>query len=314
MPALSFLEIPAGNDTDSECDSFELFVRDFLEMKGFKIITGPDRGPDGGRDIIAEEERVGGLGRTRIRWLVSCKHQAHSGSSVSVNAESDIRDRLEQHGCAGFLAFYSTLPSTSLRARLDGLDAEVVVYDRERIEAELLSSPAGCSLARRYFPESMKRWERENPSAADLLVERGVLRCKACGKDLLAPEPSGITVVWTHRNQETGNSLTSVEDFYCCCKGNCDRSLRESRSERGWVDSWDDIADVMIPTVFLRWVFTPLNQLGAGWRYSDCALEGLKDLLWAAFPRVSRELTEKEKAKVKDLCSLPWYLGGLGDG
>jgi hypothetical protein len=50
-----------------EQDTFELFARDFLEMLGFEVVSGPDRGQDGGRDLIALEKRPGILATTEVR-------------------------------------------------------------------------------------------------------------------------------------------------------------------------------------------------------------------------------------------------------
>lgn len=82
MPILDFKEIPSSSSGAAR-DQFELFAREFLDLVGFKIVTGPDRGADAGRDLIVEEIRAGVVGETRVRWLVSCKHKAHSGGSVT---------------------------------------------------------------------------------------------------------------------------------------------------------------------------------------------------------------------------------------
>jgi len=113
MPALDFKEIGLPQ-TASCADQFELFAREFLEYKGFKVIEGPDRGADGGRDSIVTERRIGPGGETTVRWLVSCKHKAHGGASVSPSDEPNIRDRLETRECDGFIGFYSTIVSTGL--------------------------------------------------------------------------------------------------------------------------------------------------------------------------------------------------------
>src|SRR4051812_38641036 len=123
MPALDFTEIPIPTK-GSQRDQFEFFARDLLELVGFKIIVGPDRGADGGRDLIIEEIRTGVGGEYRCKWLVSCKHNAHSGSSVNPVDESNIHDRVKTHGCGGFLAFYSTIPSGGLATNLNAKGLE----------------------------------------------------------------------------------------------------------------------------------------------------------------------------------------------
>ena len=52
---------------------------------------------------------------------MSCKHKAHSGNSVAPDDEANIRDRVETHACTGFIAFYSTLPSSGLARNLEAL-------------------------------------------------------------------------------------------------------------------------------------------------------------------------------------------------
>lgn len=164
MPALDFKEIPKANVAGGEQDTFELFARDFLQSRGYTIVSGPDRGADKGRDLIALEVRTGIGGRTEVRWLVSCKHKAHSGESVTLKDEQAITDRIRSHDCQGFIGFYSTLPQSFLAQRLEDLrikgSIEFQLFDRERIERDLLNThpSEGLEIAMRYFPESFKKW------------------------------------------------------------------------------------------------------------------------------------------------------------
>ena len=111
---LNFKEIPEANKGGGLQDTFELFTRDFLSHLGYRIIEDPDRGADGKRDLIVEERVVGLSDEYVIRWLVSCKHYAHSGNAVKDTDEINILERLKQHGCDGFMGVYSTICSTSL--------------------------------------------------------------------------------------------------------------------------------------------------------------------------------------------------------
>lgn len=176
MPVFDFREIPIPSSGASR-DQFELFAREFMEMEGFKVLSGPDRGPDLGRDLLLEETRIGPGGETKLRWLVSCKHKAHSGNAVSVDDEQNIRDRLKHHKCSGFVAFYSTIPSSSLSAMIDGLrdEFEVIRYDSERIEVKLLGTRQGQELARRFMPMAYTRWANS-----------------------VAPPPASVSVVSQH--------------------------------------------------------------------------------------------------------------------
>jgi hypothetical protein len=118
MPVLDFKEIPSAK-AGSDRDQFELFAREFLQNAGLSVIVGPDRGADAGRDLVVEEIRTGIVGETRVRWLVSCKHKAHSGNSVTPDDEQDIQDRVNTHDCQGFIGFYSTIMSSGLAAKLN---------------------------------------------------------------------------------------------------------------------------------------------------------------------------------------------------
>jgi hypothetical protein len=51
MPVIDFKEIAVPTSGGLR-DQFELFAREFLDFLGFKIVVGPDRGPDGGRDLV----------------------------------------------------------------------------------------------------------------------------------------------------------------------------------------------------------------------------------------------------------------------
>lgn len=310
LPALDFREIPEANLPGAKRDAFELFAREFLAFMGYTIVTGPDRGADGGRDLIVEESRGGVGGETRIRWLVSCKHYAHSGRSVSPSDEPNIRDRVEANGCQGFIGFYSTVPSSGLARVLEGLrdKLEVQVFDSGRIERYLLSSPRGAALAQRYFPRSYHIWCVNNQGPSKIYAEDPSLKCAYCGRELLDRKGEGIIVWWKRIDSEP----THVEALYWCCKGYCDRVLSTKYRDKHLVDSWEDIADATIPLIFIRWVIGTINELRSGVTYTDEAFRNLKDLILNVFPYAARQTTEEEEAYIQSLMDIPTYFGGLG--
>lgn len=313
MPVLDFKELPLANSGCGDQDTFELFTRDFFGYLGYKVLEGPDRGADGGRDVLLEEIRPGPGGQTNLKWLVSCKHKAHSGKSVTPDDEMDVRDRIDKFGCQGFIGFYSTLPSAGLAGKLkpSALKVEVQVFDRERIEGKLLHSSEGLKLAQRYFPQSIEKWTRENPKPAEIFSQNPELKCESCGKDLHDPKSHGIIVIWSKLRKDY-EGKEHIEDIYWCCKGFCDDKLGALRRKKGLSDGWEDIPDVMIPTVYLKWVMTILNELHSEVTYSDRAFEKLKSFLLATYPFVARSLTTKEKERMKMLMMIPSYLGGMG--
>jgi hypothetical protein len=308
LPILDFTEIPSPTSGISR-DQFELFAAEFLDFAGFRVIVRPDRGPDAGRDLVVEEVRTGVAGETRLRWLVSCKHNAHSGASVTPNDEPDIHDRVRMHRCDAFLAFYSTIPSSGLAAKLnaDSNPFEVQIFDRERIETTLLGSPKGLTFARRFFPSSFSKWQAEHPEPADLLFfAKPELSCKYCAKDLLFPEPNGIVVMWSSLSPDR------VEDVYWCCKGACDQMLNRQHWKKGLSDSWEDVPDLIAPMAYIRLVLTTLNGLNNHVSYAERAVNQTKELLFNLFPLVCRQMTEAEKRHIQGLQLLPSYFGGWG--
>ena len=162
MTWIDFTEIPPANAA-GKSDEFELFARAFLEALGLRTIAGPSRGPDGGRDLLVDEDRGGALSKDTTRWLVSCKHFARSHRAVGVDDEPSIRDRVEQHGAKGFIGFYSTVPSSGLEERLNKLAIGHRVFDRESIEAKLLSEdPRLREVFARYFPKSYANFRKDS--------------------------------------------------------------------------------------------------------------------------------------------------------
>ena len=314
MPVIDFKEISEAHVASGDQDSFEMFARDFFDYLGYKIVGNPDRGADGGKDFMVEEKRVGVGGESYVRWLVSCKHKAHSGSSVKPTDESNIRDRVEANGCCGFIGFYSTLPSSGLARNIEGLSnkIETQVFDKERIENHLLRSANGVLLAKRYFPDSVKKWQIENTEPAKIFSDDPELACEYCGKDLLKPSPSGIIVFWKRVREDYEKEPQWHEEIYWCCKGHCDRMLSAERRRKGIIDGWEDIPDVMIPHMYIKWVISTINGLRNGTMYSDQAFSAFKIFMLNIYPFVSRHLNESEKERLDALRTIPAELGGLG--
>jgi len=312
MPVLDFKEIPVPTGGAAR-DQFEFFAREFLELIGFKTIVGPDRGPDGGRDLIVEEVRVGVVGETQLKWLVSCKHKAHSGASVTPEDERDIHDRVRTHKCDGFLGFYSTIQSAGLVTKLNAteLPFEVRVYDPEKIE-KILLTPTGLDLAKRFFPKSITKWHSEHPSPSKLFRDEPSLLCLKCSKNLLSPEPHGIVVVWHTIGDAKRHRKMHTEHVYWCCKGSCDKLLVNNFRSPGLVDGWEDIKDLIAPVAYIRWVMSMLNQIQGGVTYSPEAFKQSKELLLGLSPLVFRNVTEREKKRIEELSVIPSYLGGWG--
>jgi hypothetical protein len=161
---IDFKEIPVANKGGGQQDQFELFACSFLEAIGFEVLRRPDRGPDDKKDMILQEKRNGIGGETVINWLVSCKHFAHSGKSVSDIDEQDISDRVKKHNCQGFIGFYSTIPSSSLSNKLYSLkqEFESLTFDCARIENELLRNKNCATILASFCPNSFDVYQKLN--------------------------------------------------------------------------------------------------------------------------------------------------------
>lgn len=149
---VNLLEIPTPRGAN--LDTFELFARDFLEAIGYNVVDGPDRGTDGGRDLIAVETLRGPWSEIELRWLVSVKHFAHSGRAVGLKDEPDLLERLAAFRADRFLGFYSTLPSSGWVDRLRKLDVPSALYDRGRISTALLQDSRLDRVFAVYLPQS----------------------------------------------------------------------------------------------------------------------------------------------------------------
>ena len=93
---LDFTEIPKDGT------QFELLTRELLFQRGFDVSwTGV--GPDAGKDLICTEKIESDFGNSSRRWVIQCKHKAHSGRSVSSSEINDIVDTCAQHGADGYI-------------------------------------------------------------------------------------------------------------------------------------------------------------------------------------------------------------------
>lgn len=154
---LDFQELPAdGQD-------FELLVREIMFREGFHV-EWSGRGADGGRDIVCTEARQTILGLSSKRWLVQCKHFAHSGKSVGIGDLDDVVTSAAQHKCSGYLLACSTFPSSGVVQRLEAISANQEMrlntsfWDAVQIE-RMLATPLMWRVAQRFFPRTATGFE-----------------------------------------------------------------------------------------------------------------------------------------------------------
>jgi len=291
---IDWTEIPDG-------DQWELFTRDFLSELGFVIEVGPGRGPDAGRDLLVSEQLKGRFQSKKFTWLVSCKHFASSAKSVGIEQEVNITDRLKQHSAHGFLGVYSTLPSSSLVARLQQYlqhgDIEAFeIFDGKKIEGHFVT--AGLSkLALRYFPASYRRLR----PIQEILGDRVEIRCRVCDSDILARSvlgPAKANIVW----EQNFDHQPRYRNVYVACKGECDRRLEGQLRAAGHGTSWEEINDLFNPLIFLKNILGYMNMLRRDpGQFSEEAHERMKEIYIALAQRTLRELTEEDIDRFKRL-------------
>jgi hypothetical protein len=301
---IDFKEIPYNDDT------WELFARDFLLQLGFFIETSPDRGADGGKDMLVTEEVKGKLHSYRFRWLVSCKHFATSGNSVNENDhEKNILERVKSFKADGFLGFYSTVPSAGLNTRLAQLRTEKEIKDYRIFDHKLIEnymiSLGFSQIMFRYMPENYKKIRPLHK----IIDEYVPITCDCCGKDLLEAlyheKYSGL-VAQVQQRAEDGR--TSVVETYFACKGRCDKTL-ENRYWNRYKEpaGWKDLSDIAMPNEFLRWLMATINQLhDENFSYSESAIDKERTLIIALSQKIFREVAEEERVRMKELMSLPF--------
>lgn len=152
---LDFKELPKDGV------KFEQLIREIFVKEGYEVHwTGV--GPDNRKDLVIVEKLQGPLSYYKRRWLVSCKHKAHSGKAVSVSDLTDISGDCAQVKAEGFILATSTYPSSSVVNRLDDTAShnalKCLIWDEIEIERRLLH-PTTFPLINTFFPESSKNYK-----------------------------------------------------------------------------------------------------------------------------------------------------------
>lgn len=312
MPIINFKEIPPANTGTGDQDTFELFTRDFFQTLGFGIEENPSRGADGGKDIILIEPLEGKIKSTTRRWIVSCKHYAHSEKSVGDKDEIDILGRTRKFKAQGFIAFYSRIPSSGLMQTLRSHEDEIniEVWDHEKIENALITEEVLQPIFQRYFPNSYKQWKSQDKSPKRVFHSYTPLECCVCKKDLL-PERSGNVALAIKLDDD---GIKHIFDVYWACLGPHDRMM-ENRIYKDFelITEWESIEDLSIPMMYIRWFIATFNNLRSGNSvYTDEAFEKFKTFTLCMSQVVVKETTSDQWERIHDLTDIPSWMGGLG--
>ena len=291
-----------------DSDDWELFARDYLVESGFYLESTPDRGPDGGKDLLVTEEIRGNIGTYKLRWLVSCKHFATSQKAVKEDDEQNPIERMQHFKADGFIGFYSTLPSSGLNSRMYALRSNGAIKDYKFFDHQIIANTlitGGYShLMMRYFPVSYQSSKPLHLVVADYQP----LTCIICGKDLLKElyvnEDCGH-LIYVRDIQPPGTACPFVKVCVACKKG-CDRAVQIQSASQKRITSWKDLSDLVIPPEFMRYMLSTMNRLRAGYdTYTDEAFSQEKDIMICLAQRVLRMTTERERQKFARLLELP---------
>ena len=131
-------------------DEFEMLCFDLLNTIGYSDVkrVGKTNAPDGGMDILAEEEFRGLQKNVRIKWIFQCKH---SPKSLNRQEISEIGDLMEEHKAKGYGLFCSNNLTPAAVNRLESkkekTNGNVQYYGNAEMSAMIRNYP---QLATKY--------------------------------------------------------------------------------------------------------------------------------------------------------------------
>lgn len=284
---IDFKEIATG-------ERWELFTQAFLQQLGFTIEIPPGRGSDRGRDMTVSVDVRGQDGSLhKFVWLVSCKHNAISNTSVTPSVEEDVPARVRQHRANGFMGFYSTIPSQGLVDRIEGVksphDVQAVLFIHGAEISRLLISRGMTFLMAQYLPRSLAALRPVHPTFGNPIP----LLCEACGKDLLQDSilrPGGGMVIFRH-----DYNISQITSVHLSCKGKCNSAIEYRHSGDGVDFPWIELRDYLNPALFMVMMQEHMNQMRhIPLSFSDSAHDKYMQIFSALSQRTFRITTEED--------------------
>lgn len=301
MVLIDFNEIPA------EGERWMQFARDFMQNLGFHVELPSYRGAENAFDLYATEQIRGTFNLQPFRWLVSCRHKAATRTAVKESEEIDILERVLRCKADGFIGFYSTPASSALNLHLSELKKNGHLKDYRLFDAKCIESylvtPAFSRIATRFFP-NYAQTHRIVHLFQDAYFP---VRCGHCDKDLLESllqENHQGVVVRLRRRREESDELEVISEVYFACKGSCDERLQAKYCTGNLLSAaaWANIADLIMPPVFLERVAALIDQLGKDQTiFSPQALAKEDYLIRALAQVVLRESSKEEKLKAQTI-------------
>lgn len=219
-------------------NEWEWFAQDVLFHLGFYIVTGPSEGTDDGVDLIVEIERE----KNKYRYLVSCKHPYKSKKNIGVRQELDIRDRVEQHSCHGFIAFYSVGPTSGLKKKLKALKQKGIdvmeIYLSNVLD--IIPTMRGYTL-QKYFgaPHQLYHHIVEGTEYQPLIC-----MSDDCDKDILAQENIALSLAGFY--VDDANKVYFLYGCKCCVGDYCNHPYWAEINQIRYIEEmqvWNSIVD-----------------------------------------------------------------------
>ncbi len=147
---IDFKELPSSGI------AFELLIREIFIKLNYDV-QWSGVGPDRGKDLIVVEENKSAIGTTKNKWLVQCKHYAHSGKSIGLEDIGDFVSACRDHDVTHYLIVCSTQLSSALMERIDNISKKqkisIQYWDATKIE-RLLNQPDFYDIFQMFFPTS----------------------------------------------------------------------------------------------------------------------------------------------------------------
>ncbi|MCG3667858.1 restriction endonuclease [Aliarcobacter butzleri] len=135
---------------------FELLIREIFIKLNYEV-QWSGVGPDRGKDLIAIEESNSIIGKTKNKWLIQCKHNAHSGKSIGLEDIGDFVSACRDHDVTHYLIVCSTQLSSSLMERIESISTKqkitIQYWDATKIE-KILNQPDFYDIFQMFFPLS----------------------------------------------------------------------------------------------------------------------------------------------------------------
>lgn len=136
------------------------------------------------------------------------------------------------------------------------------------------------------------------PKPVKIFSDEPALNCEFCGRNLLEEGIKGNFIVFKNNDGK----------FACikfACKEHDSIVTKKEISQNLNYSGWDDIDDMLIPTIWIKKLMAFMNELYSSREsISNEYFEDVKKLFLNTFPYVTREMSKEELERVSSLLSL----------